>query len=487
MKISIVTTVYNIENYLKQCLDSILNSSYKDIEVIVVNDCSTDDSMKIINEYDDDRLVIVNHDVNMGAGWARRHGIEVATGDYIITIDGDDWISPNFIEDLVNNAKETNADIVSGGITIVWSEEYQEVKRFSPMISTGFKKFKDYHNQKIIFLNNKLVRREMYTTVPYCTRRFCEDTPVILPLLYYANAVSYVDNQGYFYRQHEASLCHSVNTFAQSLFKALCCKDIIEFFADKGPQYSKMINPKEFELYLRTVKNQGNKSLFDLYNKELGELTPYLLNVLFSEKENTPYDPEYELQERLTLAIKSAENLGFKNNGNNDLVHIICLGNSPIPVSCVESWKKYLENKTVCLWTEQSLDMSHPWVQQSINEKNYKFAEDYLKLWCMYFYGGIYINKNVELTQSVQTVSDFFVIDQNKVSLDFIFGATKKSDMIASMAVYYNDLILDPEIDFTQSVILTNLFKENNWNLEDSEFKGFTLYSIEQLNLQLFS
>jgi glycosyltransferase involved in cell wall biosynthesis len=101
---------------------------------------------KIINEYDDDRLVIINHDVNMGAGWARRHGIEVATGDYIITIDGDDWISPNFIEDLANNAKETNADIVSGGITIVWSEEYQEVKRFAPMISTGFKKFKDYHN-----------------------------------------------------------------------------------------------------------------------------------------------------------------------------------------------------------------------------------------------------------------------------------------------------------------------------------------------------
>jgi GT2 family glycosyltransferase len=100
----------------------------------------------IVNDYEDDRMVIINHDENMGAGWARRHGIEAATGDYIITIDGDDWISPTFIEDLVNNAKETNADIVSGGITVVYSDEYEEVKKFKPMVSTGFKKFKDYHN-----------------------------------------------------------------------------------------------------------------------------------------------------------------------------------------------------------------------------------------------------------------------------------------------------------------------------------------------------
>ena len=218
MKISIVTTVYNIEKYIKQCLDSLLNSSYRNIEVILVNDCSTDNSMEIVNEYEDDRLVVINHDVNMGAGWARKHGIEAATGEYVITIDGDDWISPTFIEDLAQNAMETNADIVSGGITIVHSEEYQEIKRFTPMISTGFKKIQDYGNQKIIFLNNKLVRRSMYEKVPYSTRRFCEDTPVVLPLLYYANAVSYVDNQGYFYRQHEQSLCHKVNKAEQALY-----------------------------------------------------------------------------------------------------------------------------------------------------------------------------------------------------------------------------------------------------------------------------
>lgn len=324
----------------------------------------------------------------------------------------------------------------------------------------------------------------MYQQVPYCTRRFCEDTPVIMPLLYYANAVSYVDNQGYFYRQHNSSLCHSVNSFEQALNKALCCKDIIQFFSDKGSQYSKMINPTEFDAYLTTIKNQGSPQLYEIYNKELGELAPYLLELLFEEKNKIQkYDPKDELQDKLNIAIRTAENLGFKNNGIEDLVHIICLGESQISLSCVESWKKHLKNKTVCLWTEQSLDMNHPWVQQVYVKGDYKLAEDYLKLWCVYFYGGVYLNKNVELQQPIQTVTEFFVVDKDQVSLDYVFGASKKNDVIASLALFYNDFTLDSEFDFNQSNMLTNLFKANGWNLEDSEFKGLTSYSMDQLNL----
>lgn len=280
MKISIVTTAYNIESYIKQCLDSIFSQTYKDIEVILVNDCSTDRTIEIVNSYDDDRLIVINHEQNMGAGWARRHGIEAATGEYVITIDGDDWISEDFIEKLVENAMETNADIVSGGITIHLNDEYQEIKRFTPMISTGMKKIMDYGNQKIVFLNNKLVRRTMYDIVPYSTRRFCEDTPVILPLLYYANAVSYVDTQGYFYRQHQNSLCRRTNSFQQALFKALCSKELIEFFSDKGKEYEGLISISEHIDYIRTLKKLGNKDLFNTYKEELGELFPSLLDLI---------------------------------------------------------------------------------------------------------------------------------------------------------------------------------------------------------------
>ena len=148
------------------------------------------------------------------------------------------------------------------------------------MISTGKKKFDDYGNQKIVFLNNKLVRRSMYEKVPYSTRKFCEDTPVILPLLYYANMVSYVDNQGYFYRQHGASLCHRVSTFEQALFKGLCCKDMLDFFADKGDDYQGLISRQEYLGYIKMLKVYGNAELYKHYCKELGELMPSMLNMV---------------------------------------------------------------------------------------------------------------------------------------------------------------------------------------------------------------
>lgn len=280
MKVSVVITLYNIEKYIKQCLDSVLSQTYKNLEVLLVDDCSTDNTMLIVSQYKDERIILLKHPHNMGAGQARKTGIEAATGDYVITVDGDDWLSEDFIEKLVANAEETHADIVSGGMTVVHNAEYQEINRFLPTISTGFKKFTDYGNKKIVFLANKLVKREMYDLVPYSTRRYCEDTPVILPLLYYANMVSYVDTQGYFYRQHEESLCHKVDMFEQALFKALCSKDMINFFADKGSDYQQLISRKEFVDYIRVLKAHGNPQYYIRYRSELGELMPSVLDML---------------------------------------------------------------------------------------------------------------------------------------------------------------------------------------------------------------
>lgn len=149
MKISVVTSAFNIERYVEGCVQSILNQTYKNIELIVVDDKSTDSTLEILKSFNDDRMHVITHQKNYGAGQARKTGIEYATGDYIITIDGDDWISEDFIERLVENAKETGADIVSGGITIVQGDDYEEIKRFLPKVSTGFQKFKDYGNKKI--------------------------------------------------------------------------------------------------------------------------------------------------------------------------------------------------------------------------------------------------------------------------------------------------------------------------------------------------
>lgn len=278
MKISVVTTAYNIEKYVEKCLASLLAQTYEDIEVILVDDCSTDKTMEKVAMFADPRLTVISHTENMGAGWARRTGIANATGGYVITVDGDDWLAPDFIEKLAENAKETGADIVSGGITYVY-DDFEQINRFFPHESEGMQKFMDYAGKKIVFLNNKLVRRSMYDTVPYSTRRYCEDTPVILPLLYYANKVSYVDTQGYFYLQHGQSLCHKVNAFEDALYKALCSKDCMAFFSDKEG-YEGIIDRNELAGYLRIIRHNMTPQMAEAYKSELGELMPVLLNMI---------------------------------------------------------------------------------------------------------------------------------------------------------------------------------------------------------------
>lgn len=107
IKISIVIPVYNAAKYLSKCLDSVINQSYRDIEVILVDDGSIDTSGKICDNYaDDDKRIVVLHGKNGGVSVARNNGINHSTGDYVTFIDSDDIIHPDYIRKLVNNLDE---------------------------------------------------------------------------------------------------------------------------------------------------------------------------------------------------------------------------------------------------------------------------------------------------------------------------------------------------------------------------------------------
>lgn len=101
-KVSVIVPVYNVEKYLKQCLDSIVNQTYKNLEIIIVNDGTKDNSMKIVEEYLQDKRIKVINKKNGGLGSARNRGIEEATGDYISFVDSDDYIDLNMYEKLIN-------------------------------------------------------------------------------------------------------------------------------------------------------------------------------------------------------------------------------------------------------------------------------------------------------------------------------------------------------------------------------------------------
>jgi glycosyltransferase involved in cell wall biosynthesis len=112
--ISIVVPVYNVEKYIHECLESILNQSYKNIEVIIVNDGTLDNSIAKIEDLLKDKRTRLISQVNQGLSAARNTGIKAALGEYISFIDSDDKVKSSFIETLYDKANETNADIVRG-------------------------------------------------------------------------------------------------------------------------------------------------------------------------------------------------------------------------------------------------------------------------------------------------------------------------------------------------------------------------------------
>lgn len=113
VKISIIMPVYNIEKYLKECLDSILNQTFRDYEIICVDDGSKDNSLNILNEYakKDSRFKIISQE-NAGAGAARNNGLKLAQGEYVQFLDADDYFEPTMLEEMYNKAQEFGADLV---------------------------------------------------------------------------------------------------------------------------------------------------------------------------------------------------------------------------------------------------------------------------------------------------------------------------------------------------------------------------------------
>lgn len=159
-KISVVLPCYNVEPYIGKCLDSLLAQTLSDIEIICVDDKSTDNTVSVINEYmaRDKRIKLISQPRNMGAGAARNTGRDVARGEYISFIDPDDWVDVDFYKELYKLASELGLDIAKSGM------KYENVATGETHISTINQKIKnnymffygEHHNAiyKLKFLND---------------------------------------------------------------------------------------------------------------------------------------------------------------------------------------------------------------------------------------------------------------------------------------------------------------------------------------------
>lgn len=220
MLFSIIVPVYNIEKYVSQCIESILAQTYKDFELILVDDGSTDNSGKICDEYaQKDSRVIVVHKENGGLISARKAGTKIAVGEYIIAVDGDDWISENFL-------KEAQEIIHNQNIDIICFDHYKAKFKKNIPVDSDFSC--GYYDKKALLekvysrllrdeqgkrfppnIWGKVFKRELYEKyqerMDECIR-IGEDECVTFPCVYEAKNIYISHKCLYFYRQNENSM-----------------------------------------------------------------------------------------------------------------------------------------------------------------------------------------------------------------------------------------------------------------------------------------
>ena len=294
--ISVIVPVYNVEKYLEECLDSIQNQTYSDIEVILVNDGSLDNSKDICEKYckEDNRFKLINQ-ANQGQSVARNHGVAASTGEFIAFVDSDDIIRQDYLEVLIRYMSE-EVDIVESQFTVhkkeFFNENYKEINVIFEGDSEEAVKAVPKH---VLSVNpvTKLYRRSVVEAVPYLEGLIFEDIYSGVGMLKYIRRIIKSDYTGYYYRQHGTSTMH--RTFTENNLNVFTVSDkLIDLYSDrenllpyigsylvhvttmhyqdyirKGNPYAKVYNQKLAEYVAITKKNQelARKSrMIRLYN-----------------------------------------------------------------------------------------------------------------------------------------------------------------------------------------------------------------------------
>lgn len=234
--ISVIVPIYNMEKYLKKCIDSIVNQTYKNLEIILVDDGSTDSSASICDKYArKDSRIKSYHKPNGGLADAKNYGLQKSSCEYVAFVDADDWVDNTMYETMVFALQRTNSDIVICGRYIEY--ENQKAKKWNypnelTMDST----------EALIYLNScknidmaswdKIYKRQLFDDITFPAGKKCEDAYTTYLLFYKAKRVSYVPECLYHYFQRPNSISRNQNLNLDYVYAA---KEQLDFFQEKLP------------------------------------------------------------------------------------------------------------------------------------------------------------------------------------------------------------------------------------------------------------
>lgn len=266
--ITVVVPVFNMERYVKECIDSILMQTYQDFELIVVNDGSTDKSMEIVTSYNDSRIVTINQE-NRGVSSARNAGLDAAKGRYLCFVDADDLIEQNFLQNMVELSDNTDSDIVFGGYKFLYDNGSIITKE--QRIAPGKYKNTDFFDTCIddgtltgILFGSSCMNLYRTDVIKDNGIRFYENIKVNedgifnLELLKVSKKVYITTNANYLYRQWKKQKKNTVSFDSAELDKAT---SVLEELSSDFSAVTTQLTRRKISVYFWTAIKVGDSNL----------------------------------------------------------------------------------------------------------------------------------------------------------------------------------------------------------------------------------
>lgn len=303
-KIAVIVPLYNVEEYLPRCIDSILNQSFSDFRLILINDGSTDRSGDICDEYKEkDNRIKVIHQENMGISMARNNGIENVKEDYVTFVDSDDYIHRDMLKILYRTLNKYKGDISVCQFELSYEDiriEDEELENHS--ITKNNRQAVDMivgeSNVNMIVPWGKLYKRRLFENIKYPEGKYHEDEFVTYKLIYKAKKVVINTEELYYYTQRKQSITGSTYN-SKRLVKLEALKEAIDFFKDHD---EKELESRARLRYLMNIQIGYYKVKYEMSDQQ------DTLRKLKSE-----YDLEYKyvLQNKHNLTIRNKIMLRF--------------------------------------------------------------------------------------------------------------------------------------------------------------------------------
>lgn len=317
-KVSIIVPAFNSHDTLARCLGSLVNQTLSDIEIIVINDASTDDTWEIMKRCEaqfPDKVMIIDGGINRGSGGARNQGFDMASGEYIGLVDSDDYVHPEMYERLYNRAKETGADIVDSGF-------YQEATD-KATIFTGDNVAGDLDDEKrsiLIagggYLVTRIFKRELFEEPRIRMRekiRCLEDTEIMIYTILKARSIANVKEIFYRYCDIKGSATKTMDLeiYFDSIYGAIeatyrLCHDLPTYEGAKEAVEYAMVNMYSYGinrcLYDQIARLGGDKKNVKKYFDNAGKKELELLRELSTLKQQVvtiPYEDNPEVVKRI--------------------------------------------------------------------------------------------------------------------------------------------------------------------------------------------